>query len=165
MASKPGARLGSIEAIYRSDFPRLLHVATAITGDVELAADAVQEGFANAIRHRRDFRGDGPLAGWLWRTVVNCARARAGRTRELSLDVDPLDEHTRAGNGHEDAGALRLAIATLPERQRLVLFLRYYADLDYAAIATALEISPGTVGATLNAAHRAMRPLIEEVSL
>ena len=165
MARTPSASLGSIEAIYRSDFPRFLHVATAITGDVELAADAVQEGFARAIRHRRDFRGDGPLAGWLWRTVVNCARARAGRMNELPLDVDPADEHVPTRNGHEDTGSLRLVIAALPERQRLVLFLRYYADLDYASIATALEISPGTVGATLNAAHRALRPLIEEVSL
>ena len=42
------------------------------------------------------------------------------------------------------------AISRLPERERLVLFLRYYADLDYRTIAEALEISGGTVGATLS---------------
>ena len=41
-----------------------------------------------------------------------------------------------------------------PQRQREIVFLHYYADLDYASIAEALEISPGTVGATLNAARR-----------
>ena len=55
------------------------------------------------------------------------------------------------------------ALALLSERQRLVLFLHYYADLDYAAIAEALEISSGTVGATLHSARAAMRRLLEEV--
>jgi DNA-directed RNA polymerase specialized sigma24 family protein len=42
------------------------------------------------------------------------------------------------------------------------LFLRYYADLDYASIAAALDIAEGTVGATLNAAHVALRRSLEE---
>ena len=48
---------------------------------------------------------------------------------------------------------MRAALAALPERQRLALFLRYYADLDYAGIAEALGVSRGTVSATLHAAH------------
>jgi RNA polymerase sigma factor (sigma-70 family) len=51
----------------------------------------------------------------------------------------------------------------LPERQRLAVFLRYYADLDYTAIGEALGISAGTVAATLNAAHAALRGRLEEV--
>jgi RNA polymerase sigma factor (sigma-70 family) len=51
----------------------------------------------------------------------------------------------------------------LPERQRLALFLRYYADLDYAAIADVLGIRPRTVAATLNAAHTRLRRRLEEV--
>lgn len=43
-----------------------------------------------------------------------------------------------------------------------MLFLRYYADLDHAAIADALGIRVGTVGATLNQAHTAMRKRLEE---
>jgi RNA polymerase sigma factor (sigma-70 family) len=58
---------------------------------------------------------------------------------------------------------VRAVLAMLPERQRLALFLRYYADLDYDAIATALGISTGTVGATLHAAHAALRAQIQEV--
>jgi RNA polymerase sigma factor (sigma-70 family) len=45
----------------------------------------------------------------------------------------------------------------LTDRQREVLFLHYYADLDYAAIAEALGISTGTVGATLSTARRVLR--------
>jgi DNA-directed RNA polymerase specialized sigma24 family protein len=39
--------------------------------------------------------------------------------------------------------------------------LRYYADLDYRAIAAALDIEVGTVSATLSSAHRALRQRLE----
>ena len=44
---------------------------------------------------------------------------------------------------------MRAAVEELPERQRLVVFLRYFADLSYAEIADACEIAEGTVAATL----------------
>jgi RNA polymerase sigma factor (sigma-70 family) len=69
-----------------------------------------------------------------------------------------------ATNGHPERDAeLRAALALLPERQRLAVFLRYYADLDYATIGKALGISTGTVSATLNAAHAALRGRLDEV--
>ena len=55
------------------------------------------------------------------------------------------------------AAALSLPLELLTDRQREVLFLHYYADLDYATIAKALGISPGTVGATLSTARRVLR--------
>ena len=56
-----------------------------------------------------------------------------------------------------------LPLDLLTDRQREIVFLHYYADLDYAAIAEALAISPGTVGATLNAARHTLRSALEEV--
>jgi RNA polymerase sigma-70 factor (ECF subfamily) len=155
------ASLSEIEAAYRRDFARFLHVATAITGHVEVGADAVQEAFARAIRLRRSYRASGSLEGWLWRIVVNAARDRAGATARLvSTEMSPEPAATPP---EPQASEVRALLARLPERQRLVLFLRYYADLDYDAIATALGISSGTVGATLHAAHAALRPHIQEV--
>jgi RNA polymerase sigma factor (sigma-70 family) len=52
-------------------------------------------------------------------------------------------------------------MSMLSERQRLVVFLRYYADLDYATIAEALSISSGTVGATLTTARAALGDALE----
>ena len=57
---------------------------------------------------------------------------------------------------------VRAWIASLPERQRLVVFLRYFADLDYRSIATALDVEVGTVSATLAAAHAALRRAYKE---
>lgn len=59
--------------------------------------------------------------------------------------------------------AVRALLAELPERQREAIFLRYYADLIYAAIAELLGISADTVAATLNAAHSALRERLERV--
>jgi RNA polymerase sigma-70 factor, ECF subfamily len=155
--------IAALGQLYELRYHRLLRVAEAIVGDPELAHDAVQEAFARAIRRRTTFRGDGTLEGWVWRTVINTARnARRNmpsQTAELSeLIADP----SANGSGRNDF--VRALIATLPERQRLVLFLRYYADLDYDGIAAALEVKPGTVGATLNQAHAALRRHLEEVS-
>jgi RNA polymerase sigma-70 factor, ECF subfamily len=157
-----GATLDEIEHVYRERLPEYRRVAAAIIGDRELALDAVQEGFAIAVRQRETFRGDGSLEAWLWRIVVNAARRQLHRRP----DEDELaDEPSRRedGSAAEPRDRVRAAVSLLPERQRLVLFLRYYADLDYGTIADTLDISAGTVGATLSRAHASMSRLLEEV--
>jgi RNA polymerase sigma factor (sigma-70 family) len=72
-----------------------------------------------------------------------------------------MDE-TEATTAGDEAAAIRGCLALLPERQRLALFLRYYADLDYATIARALGVRRGTISATLNQAHAALRPLLAQ---
>ena len=148
-----GATLADIEEAYRRSFADFARVAAALTGDVETGRDAVQDAFAEAIRKRGQYRADGSLDAWLWRAVVNRAHnaRRQARRRHAPVPTAPAN-----GRPEVDA-ALRAKIAALPERQRLILFLRYFGDLDYRSIATALDISEGTVGATLNAAHEALR--------
>ena len=153
-------RPGELEVLYRERFGDFVRVATAITGSEPQAIDAVQETFARALASLESFRGEGPLAAWLWRILLNTARSQ--RPTDKSDDV--LEQkHGVSGNGHVDELGVRRWIAALPERQRAAIFLRYYADLDYRGIASALEIEVGTVSATLSAAHRALRRLIQEV--
>ena len=151
-----GASVAELERVYRAEFTRFVRVATAIAGDEQSGADAVHDAFVQAVRNRRSFRGDGPLEAWLWRMVVNAAKKRAGREPAS----DPQDIPAVHENGFGDP--VRSLVAGLPERQRLALFLRYYADLDYESIAATLGVAPGTVGATLNAAHAALRNSLKE---
>ena len=158
-----GATLDEIEAVYRERASAFERVAIAIVEDEQTGCDAVHDGFVHAVRHRKRYRGDGPIAAWLWRIVVNEARKRRAERARL-VAVDPADlENEPTRNGDEPTHRARALVAALPERQRLALFLRYYADLDYAGIADALDIKPGTVAATLNAAHTALRKHLEEV--
>ena len=140
-----------LEALYRDQLPEFTRVAAAIAGDDESGRDAVQEAFAKALRKRRRFRGEGNLEAWVWRIVVNAARD--ARRRQRTVVAEPP-----ATNGHAPV----LPLDLLTERQREIVFLHYYADLDYAAIASALAISPGTVGATLSVARRTLRSALEE---
>jgi RNA polymerase sigma-70 factor (ECF subfamily) len=152
--------MSAIEDAYTLRFSQFLRVATAIVGDAERGRDAVQEAFARAISRRLDYRGDGPLDAWLWRTVTNVARDHRRVASMTVLAAEPPEPRV-AGTPTipiESADAsVRERIANLPERQRLVLFLRYYVDLSYTEIGAALEIRTGTVSATLNAAHNALR--------
>ena len=158
------ATVEGLAVLYRGSYHRYLRVAEAITNDVELAHDAVQDAFARALRSRSSYRGAGSVEGWVWRIVVNAARAATGgANRGGQVPLDEVGEERFARGGEPPADEVRALIACLPERQRLVLFLRYYADLDYQRIAEALEIRPGTVGATLNQAQRALRSVLEEV--
>jgi RNA polymerase sigma-70 factor, ECF subfamily len=159
VTGRRGASLTELEALYRSRFDVFTRVAASVTGDSDRARDAVQEAFARAVRGRRSFRREGPLEAWVWRIVLNAARSAAPRT---SPTVDK--DHQAASNGHPERDVeLRVALARLPERQRTAVFLRYYADLEYAAIGEVLGIQTGTVSATLNAAHAALRSQLEEV--
>ena len=153
-----GADPAEIEAIYRARLADFRRVATAIVGDREQGADAVQEAFGSALRKRKSFRGEGSLEAWLWRLVVNQARDERRSARRARAAPPPS---TNGGAPSEDA-RLAAAITALPERQRLAVFLRYYADLDYASIAAALGIKGGTVAAALNSAHDTLRKTLQE---
>lgn len=66
--------LDELEELYRRRHHVFVRVARAITGDLDAAFDAVQDGFADAIRSRRTYRREAPLEGWVWSVVVNAAR-------------------------------------------------------------------------------------------
>jgi RNA polymerase sigma factor (sigma-70 family) len=155
--------LAAIEAVYRERFAGFVRFAQAITGEEQAALDAVHDGFVRAVRYRRGLRDRELAAGWICRIVANEARKRRGEAaRRITQPADPLDTVT-SSNGHHEAALVRAALAALPERQRLALFLRYYADLDYAGIATALNITRGTVSATLHAAHANLQTQLKEI--
>ena len=93
-------------------------------------------------------------------------RATSVAPGSSAITVSTLeDEYAEelAAEGGEEA-AVRRHLAALPERQRLVLFLRYYADLSYAEIGETLGLRTGTVSATLAAAHRTLRGRLQPVA-
>jgi RNA polymerase sigma-70 factor (ECF subfamily) len=150
-----------IERVYATRYASFCRLASTVTGNVEAAHDAVQEGFARALARRDEFRGDGSLEGWLWRIVLRVALdgRKHGRLRPLVLYEDsesmaaqwvPVLPHPELDP--ELADALR----ALPERQRLVVFLRYFADLSHAEIAAITGMRSGTVSATLAHAKTAL---------
>ena len=157
-----GASIQAIEQIYRSGYPRFLRLATALVGSREGATDCVQEAFARLLRSRFDYRGEGTLEAWAWRTVTNVALTHRARAQTRPGPLAPGLE--RAANGVPPRWPeLRAAVAALPDRQRQALFLRHYADLSYDEIADVLGVARGTVSATLHSAHATLRAAIPEL--
>lgn len=97
------------------------------------------------------------MEAWIWRIVVNTARSAARRPRPVPVGDVP----EQAGEEEARVEAWRL-LERLPARQRTVLFLRFYADLDYRMIAAVLEMEVGTVGSTLNSGLAALRRAMAE---
>jgi RNA polymerase sigma-70 factor, ECF subfamily len=154
-----GATTRELRDLYHARFEHFVRVAASICGDGDSGRDAVQAAFVSAVRTRRSFRGDGPLEAWVWRMVVNEAQrlARAPRAEPFEASYPAETSNGRP----DDPFGVRAVVAALPPRQREVVFLRYYADLEYRTIAQVLEIEPGTVAATLSKAHEALRDRLE----
>jgi RNA polymerase sigma-70 factor (ECF subfamily) len=146
-----------IERLYRERYARFRNGVAPLTGSYDTARDVVQEGFARALRARSQYRAEGSLEGWVWRIVLRTAlEERAGRE---SLPVDAIEPEFVEP---ERDPALADAIRALPPRRRLVVFLRYFADLPYTTIAEVLQIDEGTVAATLAQARRTLATILEK---
>jgi RNA polymerase sigma-70 factor (ECF subfamily) len=155
--------IAELELLYRGRYRQFVRVATAIVGE-DVAHDVVQEAFARAIRSSDSYRGEGTVEAWLWQVLINAARALRQSPVAASL-LNERAEGSTGENGHpDDEPGIRAWVVSLPERQRLAVFLRYYADLDYRSIGEVLGVEVGTVSATLSAAHTSLRRSLKEVS-
>jgi RNA polymerase sigma factor (sigma-70 family) len=141
-----------IERVYATRYTPFRRAVSAIVGDEERAHDVVQEAFARALARRKQFRRGGSLEAWIWRIVVR--EALNVRGRPLVLLKDDLPTELVASESDPE---LADAIRRLPPRRRLILFLRYFADLPYDAIGELCGISTGTVAAALSQAHDELR--------
>jgi RNA polymerase sigma-70 factor, ECF subfamily len=140
-----------IERVYATRYTPFRRAVSAIVGDEERAHDVVQEAFARALDRRKQFRG-GSLEAWIWRIVVRAGLDARGRPVVLLEDELPT-ELVASQSDPELADAIR----RLPPRRRLIVFLRYFADLPYDAIGELCGISAGTVAAALSQAHDELR--------
>lgn len=128
--------------------PALVRLAGLLVGHRQLAEDLVQEVLAKAYaRWDRIVRADHPDR-YLRRMLVN-AHASWWRRRSYheSVGVPAIEEAAPGTPDTEIAerDALWRLILALPRRQRAVVVLRYYEDLDDVAIAQILDCSPVTV--------------------
>lgn len=129
--------------------PALLRLARLLTGDAHRADDLVQEVLARAyVKWKRITQTDRPDM-YVRRMLVNANVSwwRRAVNRELTV-AEPTVDRAAAGDLSIEAverDAMWRLVSALPARQRAVLVLRYYEDMDDAAIAEILDCSPNTV--------------------
>jgi RNA polymerase sigma-70 factor (ECF subfamily) len=149
----------AIERLYREQAGSFARMAAAIAGPGG-SADAVQEGFARAYARRATYRGDGSLAAWVWRIVLRAALDAHGAPRSAIFD-DGIDVQLPFPERDPELAA---AVRALSPRRRLVVFMRYFADLPLIEIAQILGIAEGTVSATLAQARSELHAALADVT-
>jgi RNA polymerase sigma-70 factor (ECF subfamily) len=141
-------------------YPQSVRTAYLILGNRPDAEDAVQEAFLRAWKFRNSLAKETSIRPWLYRVVVNTCNSklrqdiprRERSDPDLDLDIAPQDvEETDRFAATND---ITRALKDLPAHLRIVIVLRYYAELSEREIAIAIGRKPGTVKSRLHEARR-----------
>jgi RNA polymerase sigma-70 factor (ECF subfamily) len=145
-------------------YARAYRTAVLICGNQADAEESVQDAFLRVWRFRDALPAGAKRDAWLYRVLVNACYSKLRqevprRERErarVGADAAPAssDSPERAAEQSAAASALDLTLRDLPEALRVVVVLRYYADLSEREIATAIRRRPGTVKSRLHEARR-----------
>jgi RNA polymerase sigma-70 factor (sigma-E family) len=151
---------------YTSARDDCLRIVLVSVGDRQLAEDLVAEAFTRAWMSWRKVRVHPAPQAWVVRTALNAHVSWwRRRRREVALDPGALpDDLADPGAAGPLDETLLVAIRTLPPRQREVITLRVFFDLDTETTAKLLGVSPGTVSAHLHRALAALRTQIPSFS-
>ncbi len=168
------AQLGDDDAIRRIVMTYqdiAFRTAYLITRSEEDARDATQDGLIKALGALGRFNRNLPLRPWLLRIVANEARnrARAARRRgalELRIAAEPSGNAAPSPEAEllatDGRDALLRVVNQLPDEQRLVVALRYFAGLSEEETAAALGVRPGTAKSRHSRALARLRELLED---
>jgi RNA polymerase sigma factor (sigma-70 family) len=160
--------------LVRAHHAAALRLATVITGSHADAEDVVQEALVKAHAALGRFRPGAPFRPWLLRVVANEAKNRRRASGRRAAATDRYARLVAVGSAGEapdpatsalarvDGAALWRAVASLDERDRLVLAYRYFAELSEAETAEALGCRPGTVKSRVSRALTRLRERLAE---
>lgn len=142
-------------------------VAYLVTGSAADAEDAAQVGFVKAYTSLDRFRPGSPFRPWLLRIVANEAKNRrrsSGRRLFYESEAarhgasgDAVPSPEAAVEAAERSRALFEAVNGLPERERLVVALRYFLELTEEETARICGVPRGTVKSRVSRALRRLR--------
>ena len=148
---------------------KLLAHAWRMTGQRELAADVVQEAWADVIRGIGGLDDVAAFPSWAYRIVTRrCARAvgslKRRRDGQAALQREPQAQPLDVGLPEMSAemDLVRAAMAELPAGQRAALALFYLEGLRVAEVAVALDLPIGTIKTRLMHARNKLRARLQE---
>jgi len=156
-----GAVRADLDEIFRRDYRLVVGVAARVLGSRDQAEDVAQDVF---LSFGRSSVPAGEARGWLSvaaaHTALNLLRSgrrRASREESAAAAHDAVvSDVAEAVVTLEERSRVRAALAELPRKQAMALVLRH-SGLSYADVASALDLSPGSVGTTVRRAESALR--------
>jgi RNA polymerase sigma-70 factor, ECF subfamily len=149
----------SFDSWYAREHPRLVATLLLSTGDLELAADGVDEAFTRALEKWDQVGVMESPTGWAFRVAINHARRTA---RRRAFEHRLFIRRSNDVPVPAPAGEVWQVVSGLPPRQREVVVLRHIGDLRESEIAQVLGISRSTVSSTLSDAHDRLGVLLDD---
>ena len=144
------------DEFFAASWDPCLRAVAATTGNMMLAEDQTAEAFARAWASWRKVSGHPAPRAWVVRTALNAGASWwHRRSKETALTSEDIAAADSGVTGLDTA--VLTALRRLPARQREVIALRVFLDLDVETTASQLGIAPGTVRAHLSRAMTALR--------
>ena len=137
---------------YAAEYSRLVVLLALSTGSREVGEDAAAEACARAYEKWDRVSRMATPTGWTYTVGLNVAR-RKMRRAALERALLRRQKAVEFTTSPPDLSELREAVEDLPDRQRIAVLLRYYADLPESEIAKIMKVSPGTIAKTLHVAR------------
>ncbi len=169
------AREGSSEAwaeLYEANAPAIFRLCRRALNNRQEAEDATAAVFLKARLRLNQFDASQPFAPWLYRVAANHCwdelrkRRTHGEWDDAEAELQKLEDQAPTPQQaillSETKRNVRNAIAELDDRSRLVVILRYFADMSYEEIGNVLGISSNFTGVLLLRARRQLRTRLKQ---
>jgi RNA polymerase sigma-70 factor (ECF subfamily) len=160
---------GAYDSVFRSWYPVLVRVATALLREIDAAEEVAQDVMLELWRRRHVLDTNISLRGYLLRSIRNRSLNHLRHLRVRRQSEADIEATYNAPLGSDQpivakelSEAVQTAIAELPPRCREVFELSRVHGLKYAEIAETLEISQKTVEAQMGKALKLMRQRLVE---
>jgi len=132
--------------------------------------DVLQNTFIKVFRNIDSFKGDSKLYSWMYRIATNEALSfLKSKSQKFKINNEKLItkavEDLRADvyfEGDEIQLKLQMAIATLPEKQKLIFNMKYFQEMKYEEISEILETSVGGLKASYHLASKKIEAFLKE---
>jgi RNA polymerase sigma factor (sigma-70 family) len=132
------------------------------------ARDVLQEVFIRVWNGAEKFKGDAPLAVWLYKIAGNeslrflekVKKQTAGRTGLEEILIQKLETEPWI-DGNESEKKLQKAIFSLPEKQRLVFNMRYFEEMSYEEMSKILDTSVESLKTSYHYASKKITAIIK----
>ena len=154
--SEPRTAGAGFDALFDKNFEPMKRLAFLLGADDP--ENIAQEAFVRLHGRWSKLAGEDKALPYLRRTVVNLSRSRLRHLRVVRRTPRERDRDTASAETVAVANrAVADALDRLSRRQRQVVVLRYWLDLDQQSIADTLGIAVGTVKATTSQAMAVLR--------
>jgi len=134
------------------------------------ADDVLQNTFIKVYKNIEGFKGDSKLYSWMYRIATNEALSfLKSKSKKQGISNEELQnqmlDNLQADvyfEGDEIQLKLQKAIATLPEKQKLVFNMKYFQELKYEEISEILETSVGGLKASYHLAAKKIEAYLKD---